>query len=283
MLGRCVVIILHLAVVAEFAASSEILFVLPVAARSHHLALQPIYRELSLRGHNVTAMAVYPLKEPSLSNLTEIDWSRSHHLLTSHQLYRRLQEENVSMKLLQDVSKIFENITEDQFLHTDVQELLSDKTRRFDLVILENMAFAYYHLAERYDCPLVIVGSMPVQTYDLTTMGAPNHPVLYPDINLGFVGNLTFLQRILSVAYTSVVDYSIQKFAIPPLSRIATQHIGLSQTTFDEIPLKYASLLIETKIPLFHKPRSLVPNIISVNGLHIQPGKPLPKVIVTNK
>lgn len=273
-------IVLSLGVVARIVFASEIMFVMPTPSRSHQFALQPIYRELSLKGHNVTAMTVYPMNEPSLSNLTEIDWSHTHHLMTDvFQFFRRAQEESFSMQLLEDAITAITNITEEQLLHANVQDLIKDTTRKFDLVIVENFAFSYYFFAEKYDCPIVLTASMPLQTYNLNHMGAPDHPVLYPDRNLGFVSNLTFFQRILSVVYSFWFDYQLRWNMISIINRTASKHFELYNSTIEDMERERVSLLIETRIPVFHKPRALVPNIISISGLHIQPEKPLPKVI----
>lgn len=42
---------------------------------SHQVIFQPIWKELSLRGHKVTVITPNPLKDPTLTNLTEIDIS----------------------------------------------------------------------------------------------------------------------------------------------------------------------------------------------------------------
>lgn len=48
----------------NFAESARILCVFQMAAVSHHQVFQPIWRELSLRGHEVVVITPYPLKEP---------------------------------------------------------------------------------------------------------------------------------------------------------------------------------------------------------------------------
>ncbi|KAL3288283.1 hypothetical protein HHI36_002731 [Cryptolaemus montrouzieri] len=47
---------------------------------SHQSVFQPIWRELSLRGHEVTVITSDPLNDPTLKNLTEIDVKFSYKL-----------------------------------------------------------------------------------------------------------------------------------------------------------------------------------------------------------
>lgn len=275
-------ILLHFVFLVQLVVSSKILFVIAVPSRSHHAVLKPIYRELSLRGHSVTAMTVYPIKEPSLVNLTEIDWSRSHYLFTDvFQLERKIQEEDVSPEFLKYISECFKNVTAEQLSHPDVQNLLKDRKRKFDLIILENMAFPYYIFAERFDCPIVLAFSMPVNTYNLNSMGAPDHPVLYPDINLGFVSNLSFCQRIWCMVFSFWFDYRIRWKYISSINAITKRVTGIYHIDTYKIERERVSLLLETRIPAFHKPRALVQNIISVNGLQIHSEQPLSKVNIT--
>lgn len=44
--------------------SSNILAFLPTKARSHYGAFEPLLKELAIRGHNVTVLSPFPLKNP---------------------------------------------------------------------------------------------------------------------------------------------------------------------------------------------------------------------------
>lgn len=44
--------------------SSKILAFLPTKARSHYGAFEPLLRELAIRGHNVTVLSPFPMKNP---------------------------------------------------------------------------------------------------------------------------------------------------------------------------------------------------------------------------
>lgn len=44
--------------------SSNILAFLPTKARSHYGPFEPLLKELAIRGHNVTVLSPFPLKNP---------------------------------------------------------------------------------------------------------------------------------------------------------------------------------------------------------------------------
>lgn len=48
----------------NYVESARILCAFQMAAVSHHQVFQPIWKELSLRGHQVVVVTPYPLKEP---------------------------------------------------------------------------------------------------------------------------------------------------------------------------------------------------------------------------
>lgn len=43
---------------------ANILGFLPTFAKSHYIAFQPLLKELAVRGHNVTVVSHFPLKDP---------------------------------------------------------------------------------------------------------------------------------------------------------------------------------------------------------------------------
>lgn len=53
----------------------RILVVLPTPLYSHNLVYRTIYKELSLRGHEIVAFTPDPIKDPKLTNIKEIDMS----------------------------------------------------------------------------------------------------------------------------------------------------------------------------------------------------------------
>lgn len=60
----------------SFAQCANILFVTSFPSHSHQVMFQPVWKELSLRGHNVIAITPNPLRDESLTNLTEVDISK---------------------------------------------------------------------------------------------------------------------------------------------------------------------------------------------------------------
>lgn len=89
--------------------SARILGVFTVASISHQTVFQPIWKELSLRGHNVTVVTPNPLRDPSLINLIEIDVSSQYKNM--EEFKRTLSKSRMDhWGMLSQMQSIFENI-----------------------------------------------------------------------------------------------------------------------------------------------------------------------------
>lgn len=58
---------------------SNILVFAPMPFKSHFIGFQPLFKELAIRGHNVTVLSAFPLKKP-LTNYTDIPIRMDHSL-----------------------------------------------------------------------------------------------------------------------------------------------------------------------------------------------------------
>lgn len=116
--------------------SANILGFFSIPSISHQIVFQPIWKELSLRGHNVTVITPNPLNDPALTNLTEIDVSFSYDFLKTvatnkfsegmdHWVYEKWFH-----SMLMEMNDV-------QFRHPKVRELLEDDTKTFDVVLAQ--------------------------------------------------------------------------------------------------------------------------------------------------
>lgn len=68
---RVLILILTTSVCVPVIKSSNILVFLPSPWKSHTVSFQPLFLELAHRGHNVTVVTKFPIKDPPL-NYTQI-------------------------------------------------------------------------------------------------------------------------------------------------------------------------------------------------------------------
>lgn len=116
--------------------SANILGFFSIPSISHQIVYQPIWKELSLRGHKVTVVTPNPLNDPTLTNLTEIDVSYS------YEFFKNLTTKAFSGSLDHwSMERVYHSMvigTNDaQFNHPQVKELLEDDSKTFDVVLAE--------------------------------------------------------------------------------------------------------------------------------------------------
>lgn len=133
--------------------SARILGIFPTPSISHQAVFQPIWRELSLQGHQVTVITPNPLKDRHLTNLTEVDASF---------LYEHVGTVTSTLKVKKDHWYLWKRIlssqgkTADNLLsHPAVVTLIKDKNIRFDLIIAEFLFPFMTPLAVKYGCPFI--------------------------------------------------------------------------------------------------------------------------------
>nr|CAI5828525.1 unnamed protein product [Callosobruchus analis] len=117
----------------NMAYAASILAVSPTASYSHQLAYQPLWRELSLRGHQVTVITTDPQKNDSLTNLTEIDTSYSYDIYKKYDIVSVVSDDRMGLKEKGKIVIRIAREAQDAQLSSDVVQKLLHGNRKFDL------------------------------------------------------------------------------------------------------------------------------------------------------
>ncbi|XP_031343048.1 UDP-glucuronosyltransferase 2B7-like [Photinus pyralis] len=268
-----VIIILFLA--TQCGNCAKILGIVPTPSYSHQVVFQPIWRELSLRGHQVTTLTTDTINDPSLVNLTEINLHFVYDIWET-----KVQNFMNSLNGFQMYHYGFEallTVADAELSHCEVQNLLNDEDAHFDLVIAEYFLPTMFIFAQKFDCPLVGVVSMDLPNFRYRLVGNPNHPVLYPDVFLPLSGELTFFERLLGVMFSVATDMYIYFYLNGAEQAVINKHFGEDSPTISELA-KNPSILLMNTSPTFHQLRPMMPSINQIGGgLHHASIKPLPK------
>lgn len=121
-----------------------------MASVSHQIVYRPIWRELSLRGHEVTVLTPNPLNDPTLTNLTEIDLgflyeyfgnlSSDFSLTLNHWQLMKMWPDNLYQ------------MTELMYGDPEVLALMNDTSKKFDVMIGEYLFPPVLAFAARFNC-----------------------------------------------------------------------------------------------------------------------------------
>lgn len=149
------VLIISICTVFNTVQNARILGIFPFPSISHQKPFLNICKELSLRGHQVTAVTPNPLRNESLTNLTEIDVSS---------IYNLIQERGFDKVLVSDRSTILATIEMKELANAfvelilstkEVQDLMNNQKTHFDLIIAESHSRILFAFGEKYKAPVI--------------------------------------------------------------------------------------------------------------------------------
>lgn len=257
--------------------SAKILGVFTVASVSHQIVFQPIWKELSLKGHQVTVISPNPLNDPTLTNLTEIDISF---------VYKKMEEfKQVASKgmdhwaMMSNIMEIFLYMTREIFENESVNNLIKDNSRSFDVVITEIIDPKTNAFAAKFKCPHIGVASLNVLTLTHQAVGNPTHPILHPDFLTPYSGSdLSFFQRIDAVLFEWYNRYFYYYTFMPAINSVVKEYFGSEFPDMQSIEKNVSMLFLNTN-PVIHGVRPYGPNVIQFGGgIHIKLPRALPTV-----
>ncbi|VEN46985.1 unnamed protein product [Callosobruchus maculatus] len=271
-------LVLILPLIWEFAACARILCIFQHPSYSHQVVFQPVWKELSLRGHQVTVVTPHPIKDATLVNLTEVDISElAYRKMHNSDLLTHLSNEQ---PVYLNVRKLFEfsqQISEAVLSYGRFIDIYNQTNARFDLVIAEISLFpTLYAVAAKLKAPLVCMSSWGVYNAVHYAIGNPQPSSLYSDFLLPRLEPMSSFERLESTWYYIWNRYYLNFEALPKCDQIARKYLGNDIPYIQDIE-KNMSLLLLTTNPILYEPRPNVPTVISMEQMHIKPVKPLPK------
>lgn len=263
------------------ALGARILAFVPLPFFSHQYTYRPLWKELSLRGHQVVLITTDPIRNESLVNLTEIDlhgaysiFPDQHSVLEKYSLY----DFSKLYTYLDNFISVSNAVMDYEVRHPEVQKLLRNRNESFDLVIGEFLLPEVIAFAFRFDCPFIGVHSMDPYYIPYAVMGNTMHPVLYPFADLGYTEDLSFSHRLKSVLYTFFMRYYVMYYLGPLENERMKKYFQLGLISQEEFYDTVCMLFVNAN-RAFCNVRALVPSTVNVaQGIHIEEAKELPKV-----
>lgn len=153
---------------------------------------------------------------------------------------------------------------------------MKSPTKLFDVLITEtvfDVGQCFLPIADKFDIP--VIGAITPRTWLVPewNMGNPSNPAVYPSEIALYSYPMTFLQKLDNLKKL-LLDLAFNRYYMLPelekLYQIFFPHLDFADR-------RKMSLVFLNDQPVL-TPRPMVPNIINVGGLHIQPLKLLPKV-----
>ncbi|KAK9892174.1 hypothetical protein WA026_018376 [Henosepilachna vigintioctopunctata] len=248
---------------------------------SHQGVFQPIWKELSLRGHEVTVITSDPLKVPILNNLTEIDMKFTYALWKDIDISNMRREVMSSFEIQYNFQRVHERALEMAFKVKEIQEVMRKPKHYFDLILVESHHPIIYGLQHKFGAPLISISSLGNYNFLHFLSGNSIHPYLYKDFVSDLFGELTMWEKFDSI-YLVVGSYILNKFIIyPHADKIARSYFGDDMPYIEEM-VKNTSLWFENVNPIFADRKPLAPNYMQFSHSKPIDRTPLPKVCFPN-
>lgn len=259
--------------------AARILAVIPFPSISHQVVFRPLTQALAQRGHEVTVITADPAfpKGGTPANLTEID---VHDI--SYNIWK-----TVFMDAFQgnkdDIVMVLEAIYQSVIAAVDAQledkqvkNLINDKSRKFDVLIIEactRPALVFSHI---YKVPVIQMSSFGAALDNYVNIGAPVHPILYPSITRQRLHNLTWWEKVKEVYVDFMMNRMYERNKKAEIAMLR-KHFGDSVPSIDELNNNVDMLFLNVH-PVFEGIRPVPPSVVYMGGLHVNPPKELPTV-----
>lgn len=118
---------------------------------SHHMVFRPIYRELSIRGHDVTVVTPCPLEDPDLVNLSVIDLNETER---ERNLTKGFSSSSSTFSKINYAHRLCNEVVMDHLDNKKFQMLLNSG-RQFDIVLVQALGPLPLAVAAKFKVPIV--------------------------------------------------------------------------------------------------------------------------------
>uniref|UniRef100_A0A2S2PCQ0 UDP-glucuronosyltransferase 2C1 n=1 Tax=Schizaphis graminum TaxID=13262 RepID=A0A2S2PCQ0_SCHGA len=258
--------------------SANILAFLPTFARSHYGGFQPLLKELALRGHNVTVLSHFALKNPP---------PNYHHIDVS---IKERQDNNFSMlsiapylkPLVIPIGFLFfgSQITLETLNNTKVKEFIHSDGYQFDVVIFENFQHeCFVSMSHKFGAHAIQLFPATPTAFPSQWYSQPFNPSYIPDPNSGYKDHMTLFERTINFLVMCLQFFLFPIFYMPKQNEIMLNYFNYtgseSRPSLEEMMKNVSLTLINTHFTL-GTARPLVPSFIEVAGMHLKPSSKLP-------
>ena len=264
--------------------SAKILSISFFASKSHKITYEKLILALAGRGHQVTYVGTYTSGK-NVTNLKEVQAldikTLDKYLHSSGNPFEIRQ--NVKSDLLSllfnpflFVGSALETVCRESYALPVIQEILKEK---YDLIFFSQFFNeCLYGLLHKLNTTVVLFE--PVSTFNWVAgnLGTPSPPSFTPSILTGFTDQMTYVERLMNfVAIT--FNWAIMKFYYyPKMESVYREYFNDPTIPSIEEIEKNVSIVLANSHVSITRPKALMPDIIDVGGLHLEPAKPLPKV-----
>ncbi|XP_061400906.1 UDP-glycosyltransferase UGT4-like [Musca vetustissima] len=261
----------HLPLITD---SARILSILAFPGSSQYEFIQPLLQELAHRGHHITSVNNFPLKEP-IGNFRDIVIEKNLHLFDE---FKNFTMDNINSNYFNSIEKFYGRsykMSRNVFVDPQFKAIMTKES--FDLIIVDiTFAEAFYGLGEYFGAPMVAISYWSAMTSVDELVGNITPLSYIPNMIMmrKYNQNMNFWRRWLNVI-VFIFDWIYYYLRYMPIHRnLYEEQFPNATLSLDEAQKNFSLVLLNDHYTIT-TPRPYVPNMIEVAGLHI-PSHPQP-------
>lgn len=269
--------------------AARILGLFPHTGRSHQMVFEPLLQNLAERGHHLTVVSFFPLKNPpanytdsslegiSPPGLESIDLMMFEN---SNRLLRLLGVERI-------IIQMFAFWPLDEFALNVCKKLVDwpilrgALTQQYDVVIVEYFnSDCMLGLMHVYGvrAPIVAISSSGLMPWTPNRIGLSDNPSYVPLVSMPFTSKMSFTERLENTFLRSFYKYWFRNNIQLKEKEVLEKHFGRKMPDLEDLA-KNVSLIIVNTHHTLNGVRPLLPGLVEVGGMHIDhTRKPIPHV-----
>lgn len=246
----------------------KILCLFPHVAKSHFLMAEALMKGLAAKGHQVTMISHFPQQNP-VPNYRDISLVGS-------------MPEFVSQVPLDLVATGYAHTTvgilaylgyvncENTLEFPAMKEFIA-ANEKFDLIVTELFnTDCFLGYVYRQNTPFIALSTSVMMPWAYARFGNPDNPSYVGNHFLYHGFEMTFKERVMNLLHQEGLKWVYHFMFDKPAYELAKKYFGQSLPPLSEIAKNTSLLLVNTHFSL-NQPRPLVPNIVEVGGIHLQP------------
>lgn len=269
-----------LALAACAADAARILAVMPMPARSHHIAFSAALKALADRGHDVTYFSGLPKgNKINPANTKVFHLELPFENMATTVLKDFWEQKQSPFEQLQWLMKFGVDMVNSTLNNPVFKAEVNKPGQKYDVVLAEIWFFqeAMVGLGHKFKCPVVGFNPFGSSAWINEAMGNPVNPSYVPSPFLGLSDRMSFTERAMNAILHVVSSVSYYYFYMPNMQAVVDLHFPDAPPLQDMLTSTLGLTLINNHFTLGY-PAPMSPNVVEIGGIHI-PDKPnaLPK------
>jgi glucuronosyltransferase len=254
----------------------KILCLFPHVAKSHFIMAEALMKGLAAKGHKVTVISHFPQKTP-IPNYRDISLIGSMPEFVNQVPLDAIATGYVHTTI--NFLAYMGYVNCENTMEFPAMKKFIAANEKFDLIVTElfntDCMLGYVY---KQNTPFIAMSTSILMPWAHARFGNPDNPSYMGNHFLYHGYEMTFPERFINVLYQEGLKLVYKFMFEKPAYELAKKYFGESLPPLSEIAKNTSLLLVNSHFSL-NQPRPLVPNIVEVGGIHLQPPEHnLPKV-----